>query len=285
MGVWDRDYSMAERRPGRRSVDWRSHLPCGGVLALIIAHVLGFAVMLVVRRHAGTTVLALFVLEGASSHPTAILLHPISSSSPLTLLFLVGAMWTLGGRIESRFGTAPLLWLYVLGTIIAGAVYFGFAQVAPELAAYALAMPAGALAAWARAAWRSLSDEMVSVFGRLVTVAKAAAIGATIVATWIFFWNGPAATGWLIAAAAGSLAWPPVNAVRGGTHPPTKPRWPREAKPARPWPHNAEVQSTRDEHAVDDLLAKISREGTDALTPAERDRLEATRRAQLRRSR
>jgi membrane associated rhomboid family serine protease len=284
MGVWDRDYTKAERRPGRRSVDWRSHLPCGGALALIIAHVLGFVVMLVVRHHASTTVLALFVLEGASSHPAAILLHPISSASPLTLLFVVGAMWTLGGRIESRFGTARLVWLYALGTIIAGTVYFGFAQMAPELAGYALAMPVGALAAWVLAAWRNLSDEMVSVFGRLVTVAKAAAIGATSVATWIFFWNGPAATGWLIAAAAGSLAYLVVNVVRGNARVATEPPR-REANAPRPAPRRDDARPATAAPDVDEILAKINREGLDALTPTERERLEAARQARLRRPR
>jgi membrane associated rhomboid family serine protease len=215
MGIWDRDHSVTEDVTGRDHITRRSYLPGGGTLTLIVVHLLAFVAVVVLRRGGAPDVLVPFVLQGASSHPAAILLHPISSGSPLTLLFVVGAIWTLGGRVESRFGPARLLLCYALGTLIAGAVYLGFAQSAPELAIYPLAMPAGALAAWALAAWRRLSDQVVSVFGRRVTVAKAAGAGTAIVATWIFFWNGPTATGWLIAAAAGSLAWPAVNAVRG----------------------------------------------------------------------
>jgi len=284
MGVYDRDYSKSER-DRERGADWRFSLPPRGTLALIVLHVLGFLMVVLMRPDAGRQAAAMFVLQGAASHPAAIVLYPIGGGSALTLPFVVCAIWVLGRRLETRIGAGRLLLLYFVGTIIAGGVYFGFAQVAPDLASYALAMPAGALAAWVLAARRNLCDEMVSVFGRLVTAARATTIGAAIVAVWIFFWNGPEATGWLIAAAAGSLAWPAVSVIAGNVGAATEPPQLRQAKPVRPRPHREEVPPAADEPAVDEILDKISREGLDALTPAERDRLEAARQAKLRQPR
>jgi hypothetical protein len=124
------------------------------------------------------------------------------------------------------------------------------------------------------AAWRNLSDEMVSVLGRLITVAKATAIGTAIVAGLVFFFGREAATGWLIAAAAGSLAWP-LTSVRVG----------RAGVAGQQRRHDDTPTPTVDDRAIDDILAKISRQGLDALTPAERKRLEAARRSKLRRPR
>ncbi|MFQ5806718.1 MAG: rhomboid family intramembrane serine protease [Phycisphaerae bacterium] len=284
MGVYDRDYTKTGAGRGA-GIAWGAHLPPRGALALIVLHGLGFLTVLMMRHDAGGAAATMFVLRGAASHPAAIVLHPIGSESILTLAFVAYAIWTLGGRIESRWGTTRLLSLYVLGTIISGGVYFGFAQRAPDLAGYALVMPTGALAAWALAAWRNLSDEMVSVFGRLVTVAKATAIGAAIVAGLVFFRGGPAATAWLIAAAAGSLAWPVVNVFRGNVRASSAARQLRRARAARPPTRCDAAQPVAEDPAIDDLLAKISREGLDALTPAERERLEAARQAKLRQSR
>lgn len=285
MGIYDRDYSRTQ--PGREGggFAWRFSRPPRGALALIVLHVVGFFAVLVMRHDAGQESAIMFVLRGAASHPAAILLHPIGSGSVLTLVFVVYVIWVLGGRLETRFGTGRLLGLYVLGTVIAGAVYFGFAQVAPDLARYPLEMPAGALAAWTLGVWRNFSDQMVSVFGRLVTVARATAIGAAIVAGLVFFRGGPGATGWLLAAAAGSLAWPTLNVVQGGAAVLRRPRRLRRTPAARSRPRRDEVQRAADDDAVDDILAKVSREGLDALTPAERERLEAARQAKLRRSR
>jgi hypothetical protein len=143
-------------------------------------------------------------------------------------------------------------------------------------------MPAGALAAWVLAAWRNLSDEMVSVFGRLTTVAKTVAIGAAIIAGLIFFQQGPAATGWLIAAAAGSLASPLVESIRRPQRRTTGVPWvPRDGVGPAGRAHGA-AEPGVDDRALDELLAKISRDGLDSLTPAERERLDAARRSKLR---
>jgi membrane associated rhomboid family serine protease len=189
MGVWDRDYSKASPDQRAGGMDWRSYLPQRSVLVLIALHVLGFLVVHMIRHDAGQQAILPFVLRNDALHPAAILLHPLGNLSLLRLLFVVYVFWTLGGRIAVRFGAARLWSLYVVGTLISGVVYFGFAQLASGLAGYPLVIPAGALAAWALAAWRNLSDEMVSIFGRLVTVGKATAIGVAIVAGLVFFFN------------------------------------------------------------------------------------------------
>jgi len=285
MGVWDRDYSKTYGSGAGGGRDWGSRLPSRGALILIVLHLIGFLIVHVVRHEAGEQAIVPFVLRGDALHPAAILLHPFGNLSLLTLIFVVYVIWTLGGRIEARFGVAWLLGTYVVGTLIAGIVFLGFAQLSAAHTEYALDMPAGALAAWVLGAWRGLRDEIVSVFGKLMTMAKVVALGAAIVAALAFFSGGPGATGWLIAAAAGSLAWPAVNLVSGirGMRVPADVSRRREA--ALPEPRSDRPQSSPEDAAIDDLLAKISREGIDALTPTEREQLEAARRAKLRRSR
>lgn len=277
MGVWDRDYSKADHG-GAGGSRWHEFLPPRGALALIGLHVLGFLVVTVVRHDSGPAAATMFALTGSASHPAAIVLHPLGVRSLWTLALIVYVIWVLGGRIEARCGTGRLLALYALGTAISGPVYFGFAQMSPDLARYPLAAPAGALAAWVLLAWRELSDEFVSIFGWLTTFAKAAALGAGVVAALVFFKQAEGATGWLIAAAAGTLAAPIVNGLRGRAG---VARARREARP----PRRAAAGSVPEDPPIDDILTKISREGLDALTPAERERLEAARRAKLRGSR
>jgi membrane associated rhomboid family serine protease len=285
MGVWDRDYSKTGYGREVGGVDWRSRLPPRGALILIVLHLIGFLTVHLVRRSAGEQALVLFVLRGDALHPAAVLLHPFGNLSILTLIFVVYAIWTLGGRIEARFGVGRLMGTYVVGTLIGGIVFLGFAQLSAAHTGYALDLPAGALAAWVLGAWRGLSDEIVSVFGKLMTMAKVVALGAAILAALVFFSGGPGATGWLIAAAAGSLAWPAVSLVSGirGIRVPADA--PRRREAGRPEPRSDLPQPSPEDAAIDDLLAKISREGIDALTPTEREQLEAARRAKLRRSR
>ena len=280
MGIWDREYTRASFGQ-RGGVGWQSHLPPRAALALIGVHVFGFFVMFMIRHDVGERALLPFILRSDALHPAAILLHPFGNLSLLTLVFVVYVIWTLGGRIATRFGGGQLWLLYGLGTLISGVVYFGFAQVASNLAGYGLDMPAGAFAAWVWTAWRELSDEMVSVFGRLTTVAKATAIGAAIVAGLVFFQQGPAATGWLLAAASGGLACVVAGALRNRRRPAIGISPVIGGQAAR----TSNAQPDADDELLDELLAKISREGIDSLTPAERDRLEAARRAKLRRSR
>ena len=123
-----------------------------------------------------------------------------------------------------------------------------------------------------------MNAEMVLIFGRLTTVAKVAGIGAAIVAGMVFFAGGPQATAWLLAAGAGCVAWPLLGVFRAkvvaGV---TMPRGGRT--PAAAVDHPAESAVNDADVDIDDILAKISRRGLDALTPTERERLELARRA------
>jgi membrane associated rhomboid family serine protease len=272
MGVWDRDYARTRPDEERRTRR-RARVPPPGALTLLAVHLFGIVMVTVMRHDAGPQAADVFRLEGNTSHLAAIALHPIGTHSWLAFAFVVLVIWMLGARVERRLGPGHLLALYVAGTLIAGSFYFAFAQVAPELAEYALVIPAGGLAAWVLAARRSLVHETVALLGHSTTTATAATVGAAIVAGCVFFWGGPGATGWLLAAVAGSLASPASRLIRGEVGTATRSRRPRRQGVERAAP---------EEPAIDDILTKISREGLDALTPAERDRLEAARRAKQR---
>ncbi len=285
MGVWDRDYSKTRLGGEAGGIAWGSYLPSRGALVLIVLHLVGFFMVHIVRHDAGEQATVLFVLRGDALHPAAILLHPFGNRSLLTLIFVIYAIWTLGGRIEARFGTARLLATYAVGTLLAGVVYLGFAQLSTVHTQYHLVIPAGALAAWALGAWRNLTDEMVSILGKLMTFAKATAIGAAIVAGLVFFRGGPAATGWLIAAAAGCLAWPVMNIIGVNLGAVTRSRRIRPRQADRSQPRSSTPKPAADDSVLDELLGKINREGLEALTPAEREQLEAARKAKLRQPR
>jgi hypothetical protein len=284
MGVWDRDYSKSDYTWTDGGSGWRSRLPSRGPLILIVLHLVGFFVVRAILSGEAGGVPVQFQLSSETLHPAAILLHPFGNRSIWTLIFVVYVVWVLGGRIEARFGIATLLGTYVVGTLIAGVVFLGFAQLSSEHSAYALDIPAGAMAAWVLGAWRRLRDEMVSVFGKLMTTAKLTVIGAAIIAGLTFLRGGPGATGWLIAAAAGSLAWPVVNTLSEIGSPTARLHSSRRGRAAGTAPPQDAAEST-DDAELDEILAKISREGLESLSPGERQRLEAARRARQRRSR
>ena len=282
MGWRDREYAQTwEGESGRvvRGV----HLPPRGTLALVVLHVLAFLIVWGLPSDEGLDVSALLAVSGPAPHPLAILAHPVATTRLGTLALVVFAGWTLGARLESRFGTARLLALYVCGNLLAGAVCFAVARWQPDLAAAALSFPAGALVAWCLAAWRGLADEFFSLFGRLLTVAKTAALAAVIAAGVVLLLNGRGASALLAGAAIGGVAEPLVEGLaalrrrRARRRSPT----PTEHRPTRPATRPA--QPPPDEPDIDDILAKISRQGLDSLTQAERDRLETASRAKQRR--
>jgi len=278
----DRDYAHAwEGESGRvvRGV----HLPPRGTLALIVLHVLAFLVVWGLRSDEGLDVSALLAVSGPAPHPLAILVHPIAIARLGTLALVIFAAWTLGARLESRFGTARVLALYICGNVLAGAVCFAVARWQPDLAAAALNFPAGALVAWCVSAWRRLADEFFMIFGRLLMVAKAAALAAVIAAGVILLLNGAGAAGLLAGAAVGGVADPLVEGLAALRRRRARWRSPTPAEHRRTRPATRPSQPTPDEPNIDDILAKISRAGLDSLTQAERDRLEAARRAKQRR--
>ena len=246
----------------------------------MILHGAAFALMLMLERGGGADVVRLLVLKGAESHPLGILLHPFATTGLLSILFVVLALWSLGAQLEPRLNAPRLVGLYVLGNLTAGAVYFGAARLAPGLSSAPLDSPIGALAALCLAACRQLRNEPVQVFGRVTNAAVVYAICAAIVAGLALVASGIGGLAWLAAALAGCASaliveHLPVFHLTRRLRPQrtVRPSLPRPAAPSKR--HEAEID-------IDDILAKISREGLAALTDAERARLEAARQAKLR---
>jgi hypothetical protein len=117
----------------------------------------------------------------------------------------------------------------------------------------------------------------VLLFGRLQTMSKVTAITAGIVVGVVLLFSGPRAVAWLAALAAGVATGWLVDALLG-----------LRTTERRFWRVHEEPPATRshlsEEPDIDDILDKISRCGLHSLSPAERERLEAARRAKLRRS-
>ncbi|MBP7745080.1 MAG: hypothetical protein KA383_03035 [Phycisphaerae bacterium] len=253
--------------------------PPNGTLALMIIHGAAFVLMLMLRHGNGEAIVAMCALSGETAHPLGILLHPLATADVLRAAFVVLALWSLAGRLEPRMGLLRLVVLYVAGNLVAGGVYFAVARGLPTLATAPLDYPVGALAALCLTAWRQLRHDLVQLLGRVMSVATIYTICAGIVVVLAFADAREGALAWLLAAAAGAGSAPLAARWSSG---PRRPRRVRQV--VRPSIPPAIIQPPLDEPDVDDILAKISREGIGALTDAERDRLERARRAKLRRS-
>lgn len=252
--------------------------PPNGTLALMIIHGAAFVLMLMLRHGNGAAIVSMCAPSAESAHPLGILLHPLATADVLRAAFVVLALWSLAGRLEPRLGLPRLIVLYVAGNLVAGGVYFGVARGLPTLATAPLDYPVGALAALCLTAWRQLRHDLVQVLGRVMSVATIYAICAGIVVVLALAGERAGALAWLLAAAAGAGSAPLAARWSSWQRRPRRVR--RVVRPSIP---PAIIQPPPDEPDVDDILAKISREGIDALTDAERDRLERARRAKLRR--
>lgn len=280
MGWQDRDYSD-EAYGDPVSTRWGIRPPLSATLALMILHGAAFLLMSALKYGDGQAIVAQCALSGDTASPLGILLHPFGTTSLFAALFVVLALWSLGGRLQPRLGVRRLIVVYVVGNVAAGAAYFGAARLLPALAAMPLDYPAGALAGLCVLAWRRLRDEAVQVLGRVTTAAKVYAICGAIVVVLVFLEARAGAGAWFAGALAGGLSAMLVESPltlarprRRATHRVVRPSIPRPAVPP----------AAPDEPDVDDLLAKISREGLTSLTTEERQRLEAARQAKLRRS-
>lgn len=257
------------------------HRPPNATLALMVLHGAAFLLLAMLRPTEGEGFAALLTLEGATTNPVGILLHPLATVEVLQAVFVVLALWSLGGRLEPRLGTRHFIGLYVAGNAVAGLVYFALARGLPALATAPLNYPVGALAGLCVAAWRGLQHEQVQVIGRVTSIAKVYAVCAGLVIALVVIGAREGAVVWLAAAAAGGGTalllerWPTLGGQRR-----TSAR--RVVRPSIPHPS---VQPPLEEPDIDDILAKIGRTGLGSLTEAERNRLEAARQAKLRRAR
>ena len=279
MSWQDRDYSD-ESYGEAVSTSWKLRRPPTGTLTLMVLHGAAFiclALLLALKPAEGQALAALLTL----AHPAGIVLHPLATTEVLQALFVVLALWSLGGRLEPRLGVRRFIGVYLAGNLAAGLVYCGLARGVPALAIAPLDYPAGALAGLCVVAWRTLQHDQVQVFGRVTSMAKVYAICAALVVALALIQARAGAMAWLVAAAAGGgsallvARWPTLGstAARGGR---------RAVRPSLP---KSAIQPPAEEPDIDDILAKISRAGLGSLTASERERLEAARRAKLRRSR
>jgi membrane associated rhomboid family serine protease len=275
----DRDYSD-EFQSEPIATSWLRRRPPTATLVLMILHGAAFGLILMLQHGGGEVVVGMVTLKGAESHPVGILLHPLATGGFLSALFAVLALWSLGARLEPRLGAARLVEFYVLGNVAAGAAYFGLARLAPLLATTPLDSPIGALSALCLVAYRQLRNEPVQVFGYITTAARVYAGCAVLIVGLALIVSGFGGVAWLLATVVGGGSALPLE-YRLVPHRARRRRGARLVRPSLPQPV---TRADSDEIYIDDILAKISREGLGALTRAERRRLEAARQEKLRRS-
>ncbi len=251
----------------------RGRLPPPLSLGLIIVHTVAFCVLLVSSAQSG----AALVLWSENLHIAALLAHPFATSHPLGLGLTVFGIWTVAGRIDGRYGWSRVLILYIAGNIAAGLAFAAYARFLPDGGMFALTIPVGGLAAWCGAAWFGLNDEYVSIFGRLTSVARAAAIGCAIAVGCVLLLESSACAAWITAAIVGGASgmlvqvWAPTLSLpirRARVRPETKPD---------------PVGAIRRSNDIDVILDKIARDGIGSLTVKERARLDAARQTLLER--
>jgi len=277
MGWRDRDYSSTDYRETRFSPGGLRRPP-NATLVLMILH--GAALLLMLAMHAGDgqSVAQMLALSGASAHVLGVFLHPIATTSLLSAAFVVLTLWGLAGRLEPRLGSQRIVLLYIVANVAGGAAYFLIARLAAAVAGAPLDYPVGALAALCLLATRRLREDSVQVFGRMTNMGRVCAICGLIVIGLAVVMNGLGALAWLAAAAVGTASGVVMERMPALAMPKRRPR----VRPSIRRPNGGLPPIEQPE--VDDILAKISREGLDALTDAERQRLEAVRRAKLEQS-
>lgn len=312
MGWRERDYShWSWREPGGRA-DWRSRLPPPATAGLLVVLAVAYVAFLIMRAETGTELEPWIRLYGQTRAtldspalaetavdaprgctPLAVLLHPLASERVLSLLLAMLTVWILGGLVEQRIGPARMLTYFWVGCVMAGAGYFVAARLAPNMAVLPLDDPVGAFAAWCVACWFAFRWDPIDVLGRTFPLSGVIATCALISVGLTLFLFGFAAFAWLVAVVCGGAAAPLVETLarvialrwrrheaRRSSRPPA-PRQPVRASP----PEREALVPSPDEAEIDEILAKISREGLPALTPDERRRLEAARQAMLRSAR
>ncbi len=274
MGWQDRDY-LDEGYEGRTSLWPGIRRPPAATLTLMVLHGAAYLLLVSLWFATGHWFSSTLALQGELNEARGILLHPFATTSILTALFTILALWSLGGRLENRLGIGRLLAVYVLGNLLAGASFYAFARWQPSLALLPLDYPVGALTAMVVIAWNELRHEPTQVFGRITSLAKVYLVCAGLVVLIALVSSGEHAFAWLVALFVGALAAPLVEHGPRLSLPRHRRRRMRPSIARTPPP---------DEYDIDDILAKISRSGMGSLTRREVRRLEAARQAKLQRS-
>jgi membrane associated rhomboid family serine protease len=274
VGWRDRDYSQ-DTWMERSSTGFGFRRPPRATAALLGLHVTSVAALYLVGLYRPeTALLGRLSLSAQSAHPLAVFTHPLATRDLFSLLLTILFVWALGGAVERQFGARRMLVLYVAGNALAGLSFLAVVRVQPALGGVPLDYPAGALSAWAVASLRGLFHQTVPLFGRPRRIGHIAlaAVGSGLGLTLAL--RGAAGSAWLAAVLVGGLTEPGLRHVR---LPARSRAWPRR----RRQPHR---RPPPEEPELDHVLAKISRYGMAALTPADREVLEAAREAKLRAS-
>ncbi len=282
MGWRDRDYSKDEPWTQRGAAGAIFRWPSRAAGVLILVHVGAFVLMLLIGTEpGGAAVVQNLSLSDKQAHPLAIVTHPLATRDLLSIIVTIFILWTLAARVEQQFGWRRMIALYAAGNLLAGAAFFTLARLWPPLAGAGLDSPTGAFAAWCVIAYRGMSDQMVPVFGRMHRLSRVVAVSIAIAVTLMLALRGLGTIGWAAALTAGGCAEPVIANVGGGLV-----RMPRRThlRPSIPDEDGGGRLRGPDPFDVDDILAKISRNGIGSLTPRDRDRLEAARQARLRES-
>lgn len=283
----ERDYTWfpGSDRPYRdRVATWREFAPPRATTGLLLLHLAGFILTAVLGRSPSAPDFALRGVDGITW--LGVLTHPIAGASVFTLLFVMMAIWILGGRIEASLGARTLLVPYALGGLAGGLAYVAVASIRPELGAAPLITPLGAMMAWTTIIWRRLPFESIPVFLKEFPLAKVAAFVAALGAAGMVLTAGLGAAAWMAAGLTG-MAIPIVTdgmsawRVRRAT-PRTRGFASPSSAAARSDRENAEQTAPGEVIEIDDILAKISRGGMASLTNEDKSRLEEARRARLR---
>ena len=199
----------------------------------------------------------------------------------LALITVVFVFLFLGARIERSDGPGRVLTLYFAGTLGGIIGHLGIALLAPHLAGLPIGpVPNGAFAAFAMFGLARYRDEPVSFFGYPRTVAWVIGLLSLLTIGFQFWRMGPETVGWLVGVFAGGITatfldgFDPVEWWSAWRAAQRRKAVVRPSIPKHPPP---DPEPDPNEGKLDDLLAKISREGFDALTEAEREELEEMR--------
>lgn len=290
----ERDYTWSGEGGGWRIEDWRRFFPPAGTLTLVIVHLVGW-IFVTILLHAVSEDAAASVQLDSGLRPWAILTHPIATTSGLLSGLALFCLWPLAARIEEQMGRKKMLALYFSGNTFAALGYIAVAGFSPRHASAPLNLPVGAMAAWALAAWRGLPFESLAIFGRFIPLRNMSAWIAIAAAVICVAGYRDGAGAWLLAAVCGGAVAPVLEVIdqfrvrrqqRIDVVAPNRVR--RAARNAETFLSSEPVSSSQSdppERDIDDLLAKISRNGLASLTAEERARLEAARQSRLRRER
>jgi len=293
MGWQERDYTWFPERGSRMEL-LRSFLPPRATTGLLIAHVVGVMGLLIARGWLGGGVIAEWsTLSAERPNPAALLLHPFASLDFFTLITILYAVGSLGGRIESMLGIRAVLLQYSLGNLFGGLGFLAIAAAGPELAAWPLALPAGGMAAWIATLTRRLPFESVMIFGWGVRLWKLGLFGLAVVIGAGVMAHGTGAIGWAAASMVGATIPAFLSAVEAGIfhrgrerRARSEPTVARRAPSAIPLDDRLPDEPLDDrpiepDREIDEILAKISRSGMGSLSDEDRAALEHARQHRL----